>query len=87
MSAAPSEIEVLYQDWIAICAEGDGVIDHAAHFERYRALQDRIINIEPVTARDLAIQHYVDTDNGGSDHSDEFEARIERLATGGQRNG
>jgi hypothetical protein len=79
----PSEIEKLLPDWIAICDESNGDIDEEEYLARYQALQNRIIGIRPSSARDLAIQHYVDTDSGGSGHSDEFEERIERLAKGG----
>jgi hypothetical protein len=78
-----SEIETLFSDWIAICAEAQGDIDEDQYFARYKALQDRIIGVKPLSARDLAIQHYVDTDCDGSGHSDEFRERLNCLALGG----
>ncbi|MGB3389188.1 MAG: hypothetical protein WBA88_14500 [Pseudaminobacter sp.] len=79
-----SEIETLYQDWLATCAEGYGdIADEDEYFARYQALQQRIIGMEPTSVRDLAIQTYVDTDNGDSSHSDGFFDKIRNLIDGG----
>jgi hypothetical protein len=80
----PTEIGLLYKDWLAICAEGDGdIADENEYLARYQALQQRIVDLEPVTARDLAIQTYVDADNGSNSHSDDFFDKIKNLIEGG----
>lgn len=77
-----AEIEAAFKDWTAIRCEPTPDTDAAcdARYARYHALQEKIIHLKPVTARDLAIQTYVDSDGWESDHSEDFENLIREFA-------
>lgn len=77
---APTEVEELFGKWLAV-ANGpqDPAEDDNWGESRYVRLQASILAAEPVTARDVAIQFFVDCDQFGSDFSDHFEALVKRL--------
>jgi hypothetical protein len=80
-TAESSKIEELYGEWLALesvpypdTEDGD-----AERFARYCDLQARIIAQRPVTARELAIIYYVDSDCMGSDNSTVFDSLITEM--------
>jgi hypothetical protein len=79
--AQGSKIEELYGEWLALEAEPypDTEEGDAERFARYCDLQARIIAQRPVTARELAIIYYVDSDCMGSDNSTVFDSLITEM--------
>lgn len=51
-------------------------------FARYAELQDRITAMRPRSARELAMQMIVETDNGGSSYRPEYFDRLRLVAEG-----
>lgn len=83
IGALTMAIPDMYREWLAIrdkpaSDKDDDELDEGA--SRYQILQARIIEAEPQTPRDVAIQFLVDTDDAESDFSDIFERRIRQLA-------
>lgn len=84
-SPKPSMIEALYREWKAI-RDGDFSADtnDAAemHHARYVDLQAAITAMTPTSARDVAIQFTVETDEGDSDYRDAFALVMAQMAAG-----
>lgn len=73
-----STISALFPEWLAMRdASGDD------NFARYLDLRARITGAIPASARELAMQIVVETDDGDSDYREEFFARVRMLATEG----
>ncbi len=78
-AANPSSIvSTLFPEWLALRDTSDD-----ASFARYLDLQARITSAPPASARELAMQWVVETDDGDSDFRDVFFARIRSLAMEG----
>jgi len=76
-------ISDMYREWLAVRyrpSAGKTEAEMDEGFYRYQTLQRSIIEAEPQTPRDVAIQFIVDTDDGDNYHSDDFERRIRQLA-------
>lgn len=78
-----SKISTMYALWLAIrddttqCAEAE----YDAAYRRYADLQQRIVAETPLSARDVAIQFVVETDDGDSCHRDVFLTQMRALAS------
>lgn len=76
-------IASMFTEWNALYSKGyeRGMSDDAANaiYTSYADLQKRIVAEQARTARDVAIQFYVDTDAFGSDYSDAFAEHIKSL--------
>lgn len=77
-----SEIERLAREWMAVARTPWGE-EHSDEnpvlSARYSALQEQIISLEPTSIRDMAIQHFVDTDEYASCISAAFADRLKAL--------
>lgn len=83
IGALSMAITDMYREWLTIRhspadLRTDDEMD--VGLSRYETLQKAIIEAEPQSPRDVAIQFIVDTDDGLSYHSDIFEQRIRQLA-------
>lgn len=74
MSRAVSTIQILAAKWYAI-RDGDETT-----YPEYRRLQDAIAAERPTSARDVALQYVVTTDEFDSDPPPEFETAMRALA-------
>lgn len=81
-----TDIEIQYNEWRANCEEEQPDTEEACNeqHDRYTALQDKIVSLKPASARDLAIRYLVDTDQFGSDNSEEFVDLIKELVSQGR---
>jgi hypothetical protein len=79
-AATQTEIEALFDRWL-VAANGpqDPAEDENWGESRYVRLQASIVAAEPTSARDVAIQFFVDSDQFGSENSEHFEVIVTRL--------
>ena len=81
--ASSNEIERLFSEWLSVRTEdwSDlGPEEIEARYEVYAHLRDAVREIEPVSARDLAMQFYCEAEAGDSDYSDMFLDKMAALA-------
>lgn len=74
----------LFDDWKIERADrpGETAEQSAARFLRYEELQRKITALRPRSARELAMQFVVETDDGESDFRPEFLQRLRLMVEG-----
>lgn len=80
---AQTEIERLFGRWLDVRDRDTSQqteTEREADFQLYCELQDQITALPPCSAKDLAIQFFVDTNSGDSDYRDSFFSKIAALA-------
>ncbi|WAJ30607.1 hypothetical protein [Jiella sp. R10] len=78
-------IGALYERWRALADKSDEEMEPAAWatcYSEYLLLQETITAHQPTTARDLAMQMVVETEDFASSARDVFRAKISALASG-----
>lgn len=73
-------LPVLFDEWCRVARETESDAGDGDFNARYQALQRQIAAARPTTARDVAIQIVVETDEGGTVMSRKFYQRMEALA-------
>jgi hypothetical protein len=81
--AKSESINDLFPAWLATrdaCSEATSDAEREGLLEAYTRLQERITAMVPASARDLAMQLVVETDDSESDYRASFYARVRKLA-------